>query len=78
VVEAIGGGRLSEAFGVGTAAIVSPVGKLAWGGAEHVIGDGGAGELTRRLYDEITGIQLGEIDDRHGWNRVLDTDRGVG
>ncbi len=72
VITAIGDGSLGEAFGAGTAAIISPVGELLWRDERHRIGNGEAGELTRALYDQITGIQLGEIEDRHGWNRIVE------
>lgn len=60
-------GGLHEVFGSGTAAVVSPVAELALGDEKLVIGDGQAGPIARRLYDEITGIQRGTIPDRHGW-----------
>ena len=74
IIEAIADGRLQEAFGAGTAAIISPVGKFAYRGEEFVINDNAAGPLTRELYDQITGIQLGEVEDRHGWNHLVSLD----
>lgn len=65
--EAIKKGRLSEAFGTGTAAVISPVGKLYCQGEDLVVGDGQVGPITRRFYDEITGIQYGTRPDTHGW-----------
>lgn len=66
VEEAARNGRLKEMFGTGTAAVVSPVGELKYKDDIIKIGDG-IGELTQRLYDELTGIQLGKIPDRFGW-----------
>ena len=71
VLEAIRSGAMQEAFGAGTAAIIAPVGRIAYRGEVFTIRDESAGELTRQLYDQITGIQLGEIPDRFGWNRVV-------
>lgn len=60
-------GRLEEAFGTGTAAVISPVGELCWQGERLVIGEGAAGELTQRLYDTLTGIKYGRLVDPFDW-----------
>lgn len=60
-------GMLEEAFGTGTAAVVSPVGELNWEGRKMMINRGKIGELSQRLYQTITGIQTGELQDRYGW-----------
>jgi branched-chain amino acid aminotransferase len=60
-------GSLSEAFGSGTAAVISPVGALSYRGQEALVNRSRVGELSRRLFEEITGIQYGEIEDRHRW-----------
>ena len=52
------------------------MGKIACRGEEWIINDNAAGELTRELYDTITGIQLGEVEDRHGWNRLIPVENG--
>lgn len=62
-------GRVSEAFGTGTAAVVSPVGVLGYKGEEFTVGDGGVGPVTRRLYETLTGIQYGRQPDPFGWMR---------
>ena len=77
VIDDIRSGELMEAFGAGTAAIIAPVGKIACRGKEWIINDYAAGELTRELYDTITGIQLGEIEDRYGWNRLIRVENGA-
>jgi branched-chain amino acid aminotransferase len=77
VAEAIRAGRLVEAFGAGTAAIVAPVSRIAWRGEEYVIGNGAPGGLTRELYDALTGVQRGEVEDRHGWCRLVDPEPTV-
>ncbi len=67
VFDAAERGELSEAFGTGTAAVVSPVGLLRWGEREVKLSEGRIGELTQRLYDALTGIQCGLLPDTHGW-----------
>lgn len=67
VVRAAQSGGLREAFGTGTAAVVSPVGSLSYRGTEYPVNGGSAGERAKKLFDEITGIQHGEIEDRYGW-----------
>jgi branched-chain amino acid aminotransferase len=60
-------GDLLEVFGTGTGAVISPVSRLAGDAGTIDVGDGKAGELALRLFGELTGIQRGEIADRHGW-----------
>ena len=67
LIEAAHNGTLEEVWGTGTAAVVSPVGKLRYKDEVFTIGDGGIGELTQKLYDEITGIQWGRREDPNGW-----------
>ena len=67
VFDAADNGTLEEAFGSGTAAVVSPVGRLAWKDREITISGGEIGTLTQKLYDTLTGIQFGEIEDPFGW-----------
>jgi branched-chain amino acid aminotransferase len=67
IVQAYEDGTLQEAFGTGTAAVVSPIGSLYWNEKQLVIGQGVIGELTQQLYDAITGIQRGTATDAHGW-----------
>lgn len=64
-------GRLEEAFGSGTAAVISPIGEMRWGGRTAVINNGEIGHLTRRLYDTLTGIQWGTEPDPYGWTVKL-------
>ena len=67
LMEALENGTLEEAWGCGTAAVVSPIGKLAFNDEEYVIGGGKIGEVTQRLYDMLTGIQWGKAPDYFGW-----------
>ena len=65
--EAHAAGKLTEAFGTGTAAVISPIGELNWDGNIISLTDGKTGELSVRLYEMITGIQNGVINDEFNW-----------
>lgn len=65
--EAHAAGTLKEAFGTGTAAVISPIGHFMWEGKEITVADGGIGEISQKLYDSITGIQSGKLEDKLGW-----------
>ncbi|MBQ3214587.1 MAG: branched chain amino acid aminotransferase, partial [Oscillospiraceae bacterium] len=67
LLEAQKNGTLEECFGTGTAAVISPVGKLRYQDEVMTIQDGNTGELSLKLYDTITGIQLGRLPDTFGW-----------
>ena len=67
VFDAAEDGSLLEAFGTGTAAVVSPVGTLRWNDREVTLGNGTIGPLTQKLYDTLTGIQYGTLADTRGW-----------
>ncbi|WP_342512356.1 branched-chain amino acid aminotransferase [Sporosarcina sp. FSL K6-1522] len=60
-------GQLEEVFGTGTAAVISPVGELNWNGTKMVVNNGETGTLSQKLYDTLTGIQTGKIEDPFGW-----------
>lgn len=72
VLEAYKNGTLEEVWGTGTAAVISPVGKLRCGDDVMLINNGNIGELSQKLYDTVTGIQLGKIEDTHGWVQVVE------
>lgn len=72
LLEAQKTGKLEEVFGTGTAAVISPVGKLRYKDDVMVIGDGGIGKVSQKIYDTVTGIQLGKLDDPFGWRVVID------
>jgi len=67
VARAARDGSLREVWGTGTAAVISPVGELAYAGERIVINRGKIGELTQKLYDAIVGIQYATAPDTHGW-----------
>ena len=65
--QAAKNGTMEEAWGTGTAAVVSPIGELAEGDEKVIISGNKIGPVTQRLYDELTGIQWGRLPDTHGW-----------
>ncbi len=67
IYEAYQNNILEEVWGTGTAAVISPVGQLRWEENIMRVKDGGIGPLSQKLYDTITGIQLGRIRDEYGW-----------
>jgi branched-chain amino acid aminotransferase len=60
-------GKLEEAFGTGTAAVISPIGSMTWEGHDMEIAGGQTGALSAKLYETLTGIQRGEREDSFGW-----------
>ena len=70
--QAAASGSLKEAFGTGTAAVISPIGELKCGGDALTINENRIGALSQKLYDELTGIQWGKLEDTYGWTRALD------
>lgn len=67
VFEAADKGLLEEVFGTGTAAVISPVGSMSYEGLEHVINNNIIGATTQKLYDTLTGIQYGTVEDVFNW-----------
>lgn len=72
IANAYDAGKLEECFGTGTAAIISPVGELRW--EDHVmhINNNQIGPVTQRLFDAITGIQTGTMEDEMNWVVTID------
>ena len=71
LASAMADGTLEEAFGSGTAAVVSPIGSLIYKDKEYVVNGGKIGKLTQHLYDTLTGIQWGKAEDKFGWTVKL-------
>jgi len=67
LIEAQKTGKLEEVFGTGTAAVISPVGKLRYVDDVMLINNGEIGPLSQKLYDTMTGIQYGKLEDKFGW-----------
>ena len=72
VAKAYDEGKLDEVFGTGTAAVISPVGHLKWGDKVMEIGGNKIGPISQRIYDTMTGIQWGTIEDPFGWIVKID------
>ncbi len=71
LAEALETGKLEEAWGCGTAAVVSPIGELCYKDKKYAINDGKIGATTQHLYDTLTGIQWGKIEDKFGWTYAI-------
>ncbi len=67
IADAYKAGKLEEAFGTGTAAVISPVGHLKWGDMVMEINGNKIGAVSQKLYDTMTGIQYGRLPDENGW-----------
>ncbi|MBE6793064.1 MAG: branched-chain amino acid aminotransferase [Ruminococcaceae bacterium] len=72
LAAAMENGTLEEAWGCGTAAVVSPIGELCYKGVRYTVNGGGIGEVTQHLYDVLTGIQWGRLEDTFGWTCGLE------
>jgi branched-chain amino acid aminotransferase len=68
----IDAGRVTEAFGMGTGAVVSPVGRFGYRGRDHKVGTGEAGPVAHHLYRCLTDIQYGRAPDPYGWTRKVE------
>ncbi len=71
LLDAQKSGKLEECFGTGTAAVISPVGKLRYKDDVMLINNNTIGEVSQKLYDTITGIQWGECEDKFNWSVIL-------
>lgn len=71
LVEALENGTLEEAWGCGTAAVVSPIGQLFYNGKTYTVNENKIGEVTQMLYDKLTGIQWGKTEDKYGWTMEI-------
>ena len=72
LVEAAKSGALEECWGSGTAAVISPVGALRYEDTVMEIGGGGIGPVSQKLYDTVTGLQTGKVEDTFGWTVEVD------
>ena len=71
LISAAENGKLEEAWGCGTAAVVSPIGELYYEGVAHTVNGNEIGEVTQALYDKLTGIQWGKKEDKYGWTMEI-------
>lgn len=67
IIEAYKSGKVQEAFSAGTAAVITPIGTLAYKSTTMVFNEGETGELTKKIFEEITGIQTGAREDNRNW-----------
>lgn len=65
-------GKITEAFGSGTAAVITPVGNLCYKDEVLPLTGGKVGKITQNFYDTLTGIQTGKLKDEFGWVRFVD------
>ncbi len=72
VIETIQNGHMNEAFGTGTAAIVTPVSHIAFKGKEYQVQDGKTGPLAQKLFDTLQAIQYGQMEGPKGWSIQID------
>lgn len=67
LIDGIQSGTVTEVFGSGTAAIISPVNRISFKGNEYVVGNDGVGEVSERIYNQLLGIQYGTEVDPFNW-----------
>ena len=67
LLNAVKNGELEEAWGTGTAAVVSPIGQLFYKDVNYIVSNNQIGTLTQKLYDELTGMQWGKVEDKYSW-----------
>ena len=72
ILADIESGKITEVFGCGTAAVISPVGTFCYKDKDYVINNNETGEVSKHLYDELTGIQYGTKEDRFGWIQTVE------
>ena len=71
VLAGLADGSISEIFGMGTGAVIAPVGRLCYQDREIHVRDGQPGPVARQLYDALTGIQYGQRPDPYGWTETI-------
>jgi branched-chain amino acid aminotransferase len=72
--EVVGGvttGSITEIFGTGTAASISPVGSLQYQNNDYIINNRNVGPVSQQMYDTLRAIQYGDIEDPFGWTTPL-------
>ena len=72
LIEAAESGKLNEAFGTGTAAIISPVGELTHNDKTYIINNNEIGPVAQEIYDTVMGIQYGKTEDKFGWIKKIE------
>lgn len=72
VLKDLESGQITEAFGMGTAAVIAPVGKFGYQGKEYIVNGSQAGPIAKHLYQTLTDIQYGRIPDPYGWTHKIE------
>ena len=72
VIKAAENESLKEAFGTGTAAVISPVGQITFKDKDYVVAGGKMGDISQKLYNEIVAIQYGEKEDPYTWRMKIE------
>ena len=72
ILSDIESGKITEVFGCGTAAVISPVGQFSFDDKDYVINNNQSGPVSKHLYDQLTGIQYGTVEDQFGWTQTID------
>jgi branched-chain amino acid aminotransferase len=72
VIRDIESGTITEAFGMGTGAVIAPIGSLGYGGQRYTVASGEAGSVARTLFKSLTDIQYGRMPDAYGWTRMVE------
>ncbi len=72
IIRGIESGEITEIFGTGTAASISPVGHLSYNDRKYIINDGKVGPLSQKLYNFLLDLQYGEIEDKYNWLTYID------
>jgi branched-chain amino acid aminotransferase len=72
VIRDVASGEITEAFGMGTGAVIAPVGRLSYRGKIHSVGSGEPGPVARQLFKSLTDIQYGRVSDPYGWTRIIE------
>ncbi|MEZ4655277.1 MAG: branched-chain amino acid aminotransferase [Candidatus Eisenbacteria bacterium] len=71
ILDGLQTGRVTEAFGVGTAAVVTPIGHIGYKGVDHKVTGDEVGPISRKIYQALTDIQWGRVPDRYQWMRFV-------
>jgi branched-chain amino acid aminotransferase len=71
IIRDLDAGKITEAFGMGTAAVIAPVGKFGYKGKDYVVNGGNVGPIAKHLFKTLTDIQYGRIADPYGWTHTI-------
>lgn len=72
VMRDLEAGKITEAFGMGTGAVIAPIGRLGYQGRDYTFASGEPGPVARKLFKSLTDIQYGRVSDPYGWTRIIE------